>query len=119
MEVFLPKDLAALYEVLSNPLLAPIWLSMILEQVPFIQDPKTANWKKIAVCIVVGLVWALVVAVGNPGGFTFGAEGVYAIVRAGLSVAFLMNVWNKAVSDGLPWLQTFLATLFGKRIAAG
>lgn len=112
-QIQLPADLAALYAVLANPIMAPVWLSMLLEQTPFIQNQSVANWKKMLASLLVGLLWSIFVSLGNPdGGFAFTAGGIYAIVRAGLSVTFLMNVWNKAAEQGLPWLSDFLLTLF-------
>lgn len=112
-QVTLPADLQALYAVLSNPVMAPIWLSMILEQTPFIQNPAVANWKKLGVTFLVALAWAIFAVVFNPSTpFTFSASAVYAIARSAFALCFGMNVWNKTVNLAIPWLRDFLLTLF-------
>jgi len=112
-QLALPADLAGLYAILANPFAAPVWLSMILEQAPFIKNTLTPNWQKVGAAILLGLAWAVFVSLGNPdGGFTFSAAGIYSIARAGLGVAFLMNVYNKSVENGAPWLKDFFLALF-------
>lgn len=114
-QINLPADLAAFYAILSNPIMAPIWLSMILEQTPFIQNPAVANWKKLLLTFGVALVWAILAVVFNPNTpFVFGANGVYAIFRAAFALCFGMNVWNKIATQALPWLHDFLLTFFNR-----
>lgn len=109
----LPIDLAAFYAILANPVMAPIWLSMILEQTPFIQNATVANWKKLGLTFVVALGWAILSVVFNPNAsFSLSAATVYAIARSAFALCFGMNIWNKLVDQGIPWLRDFLLTLF-------
>jgi hypothetical protein len=117
--IALPPTLQALYELFADPRVAAVFFSMLLEQTPFIKDPKVENWKKVLVVVIVGIFWSVGVALFSPTGFALSAPAVYAVLVAGFGLAFGMTIWNKLVDQGLPWLRDLLITLFGRKVMAG
>ena len=109
----LPPDLSALYSILANPVTAGIVLSMLLENMPFIENAAVANWKKALVCLLTGIVWALVITLVGPNGLPTSANGVYSIIVSALAVVFSMNVWHTVVIVGLPTFWAGILALFG------
>ncbi len=110
----LPPTLTGLYAILANPLVAPIWLSHLLEQFDFIKSKQTDDRLKALACLLTGQLWAILVGLGQPGGIVLTPEGIYSVVVAGFGVSFVMTVYNVGISSLWPALSDFFLKLFGR-----
>ena len=106
----LPANLQALYQIIANPITFGILVSMILAQVPFMNDDKVANWKKMLTVLGSCLLWAIGVTALSPDGIVLTKDGIYGIVLLAFSVAFSSQIWHTVVS---PFIAQIIEILFG------
>lgn len=110
----LPADYTALIALLANPLTFGAMISIVFEQLPFIQDPKVAGWKKLIILLGVCLGWAFGVSALQG---TLGNQGIYKVIMMGVAVAMSTQLWHVVVIQGMPALAQILA-LFGAKTTA-
>jgi hypothetical protein len=113
------EQLIKLYFAVSDPVAAALALSVLLEQFQFMKDQSVANWKKLGIVALTGVVWQLVVilfgVVVGQVAFELSPSTIIAAVFAGLTMASGMAVFNYVVSNLPVEIRDFILALFGRK----
>lgn len=111
--ITLPQNLQAFIVIFSNPAIMAVGLSIAIEHIPFIENPRVSDLFKISFTLVVAFLWAALATLLTSG-LPLTPDQWYGFVVLGLGVAMSMNIYNKLVDTAIPWLNDLLVALFGK-----
>lgn len=112
----LPQTWAALWPIISNPATAGIVISIIAEQLGYIQNPDVPNIRKLGVVFAMALGWSIFVAVGSDS-FELSKAAVFAILFMAFGVTAASQA-GYALIQAIPWLRDILLALFGNKTTA-
>lgn len=112
-QLVLPPDWTAFINFLMNPITMSIVLTLFISHIPPVKNPDVTNLVKFLLAVFICIVWAIFVTFVTNNAFPANAQGWYAAVYLGLTVAFGNQlVWLAA--QAIPGFGGFLVALFGR-----
>jgi len=116
--ITLPVDFNALLNLIATQAFIASLLSLLVQHVPFIQNPSVANWKKALFVVVVCVAWVLLSTIIQTGTLPSTPNGWYSLLLVLVAVIFDNQVAYNIVNTAIPGLGDWLLQLFGKQTTA-